>query len=269
MSGAGNDFVVIDNRSRRVTDGAAFARYVCDRRWGIGADGLLFLEKSQRAHYAMKYFNADGSYGGMCGNGGRCIARFAVANNIAPSTHMFEALDFLYKAIVEEDVVKLAMKDPADLSLRMRVQVRGKKYLGHYVDTGSPHFVVPVGKVVAGGKALETLDVESVGRKLGHHADFRPEGTNVDFIEKNGASGVRMRTYERGVEAETHACGTGSIAAAVVASKLWGYQPPIDVVPRSGSVLRVDFQDRNGIISAVTLTGTAKVTFEGEIDEKP
>jgi diaminopimelate epimerase len=262
MSGAGNDFVVIDNRSRRIRNGPRAARILCDRRWGVGADGLLLLERSRKADYRMMYFNADGSYGGMCGNGGRCIARYAVLNGIAPGNHRFEALKHVYAACVEGSEVELTMKDPSELDLKKRIRLQGKLVEVSFVNTGSPHVVVPC-DVLGNDRALRSIDVVSLGREIRYNATFKPSGTNANFIERIRGNSIRIRTYERGVEAETLACGTGSIASAIVAYRLWKLKAPVVVVPESGKKLRVDFNDDGKRISNVHLSGPAVISFEG------
>jgi diaminopimelate epimerase len=265
MSGAGNDFVVIDNRSRKIRDGRKAARILCDRRWGIGADGLLLLERSRIAAYRMMYYNADGSYGGMCGNGGRCIALYAVANRIAPRKHRFEARDHIYAASVHGTQVELAMKDPRALRLRRTIRLGGKSVEVSQVDTGSPHVVVSC-KSLGRGESLRKLDVAGLGKRIRYHRGFIPSGTNVNFIERGKGNSLYIRTYERGVEAETLACGTGSIASAIIASRLWDLRSPVSVIPASGKILRVEFEDDGKNFANIRLVGPATVSFHGLFD---
>jgi len=262
MSGAGNDFVVIDNRSKKIRNGSRAARRLCDRRWGVGADGLLLLEKSHKADYRMMYFNADGSYGGMCGNGGRCIARYALLNGIAGRKHRFEALKHVYAAAVTGSQVVLTMKDPRRLTMKKKIRLHGKTVGVSFVDTGSPHVVVPCSSLDH-SKLLGSIDVVAFGSEIRFHKGFKPLGTNANFIERIGGNSIRVRTYERGVEAETMACGTGSIASAIVASRLWKLRSPVDVIPESGKRLRVVFEDDGTMISEVRLIGPATVSFHG------
>lgn len=266
MTGAGNDFVVIDNRSRTIKKGSKTARFLCDRRWGIGADGLLLLEESRKASYRMRYYNADGSYGGMCGNGGRCIAWFAVHNGIAPKNHSFEALDHSYAAEVRESDVVLSMKDPRNLKLGVEIDVKSARLVVSSIDTGSPHVVIPIESLSRPVQSLDEVDVPGLGREIRYHDEFAPAGTNVNFVERKGHNSIRIRTYERGVEEETLACGTGSIASAIVASKIWNLQSPITVVPRSKKSLRVEFDEADGKISDVRLVGPAAVVYGGVIE---
>lgn len=264
MSGTGNDFVVIDNRAGLITDGPSLAKKICDRRWGVGADGLLLVEKSDKAAYRMMYYNADGSYGGMCGNGGRCIANFAVDRGIAPKDHSFDALDYLYEAHIGETSVMLHMKDPKNLKLNFVLPVVGKKVKVHFVDTGAPHVVIPVQNIAKRKPSLESLNVHDLGSKIRYHKKFLPDGTNVNFIELTAVKQLKMRTYERGVESETLACGTGSVASAIVGSLLYGLESPVKIITRSGSMLTVNFKKRGKQFSDVSLSGPVTVTFTGE-----
>jgi len=258
LTGAGNDFVVIDNRKRAIRFAPRLARRLCDRRFGIGADGLILVERSVVADYRMMYYNADGSYGGMCGNGGRCVARFAVERGIAAAKHVFEALGYVYRVSVASKRVTLAMKDVRDATFGIRLKEGGGVMTLHSLDTGAPHVVVPVVK----GR-LNGIAVSDIGRRIRNHRAFQPRGTNVNFVERLGISSIRMRTYERGVEAETLACGTGSVACSMVAAEIWGAKPPIDVETWGGQLLNVNFTKEHNRYVDVQLAGPAVVVFEG------
>jgi len=261
MSGAGNDFVVIDNQSGLVKNGAELAQKLCDRRWGVGADGLLLVENSTVADYRMMYYNADGSYGGMCGNGGRCIARYALLHKIASAEQRFEALDFVYAANILGDRVLLSMKNPTGLKSNLMLRVTTQKTKAHFVDTGSPHVVIPLRKGV-----LDKLDVVTIGRRLAHSKRFGSTGTNVNFVEMGDDKLLHMRTYERGVEAETLACGTGSIASAIVGNRIWKIESPVTIIARSGKKLEVTFRSDGISYEGVVLSGPAEVIFSGSVD---
>lgn len=266
MSGAGNDFVVVDNRSNLVTDHSGFARRVCDRRWGIGADGVLLLEPDKSEAYGMAYYNADGSYGGMCGNGGRCIALYAVLKKIAPARHTFRALDYVYSAVVESDQVRIRMKDPKGLRKGLSISIPGHTMTGHFIDTGSPHVVVFVEDLDGGKLPLGEIDVEGIGRAVRHHELFQVDGTNVNFVQVGRDNSCSIRTYERGVESETLACGTGSIAAAVIAREFKGLKPPVRVHPKGERDLSVNFKVEPGAVTDVELCGPAVICFQGTIE---
>lgn len=266
MSGAGNDFVVIDDRSNIVQDAPGLAKRLCDRRWGVGADGLLLIQNAPDVAYRMMYYNADGSYGGMCGNGGRCIARYAVDAGIAKARHEFEALGYRYRSDVTTNAVALAMKDPVGFRMNVVLRISSNRVKGHFVNTGSPHVVIPFGQFRRKYGALEILPVETLGKKIRYHRFFHPDGTNVNFIERGEGNTIRVRTYERGVETETLACGTGSIASAIVGARIWKMSSPVTIVPASGVRLQVGFRNQEGRFSNVTLKGPAVVTFRGEVD---
>jgi diaminopimelate epimerase len=259
LSGAGNDFVALDNRDLRLgsIDRSALARTLCDRHRGIGADGILILEQSDIADVRMLYYNADGTDGGMCGNGGRCTALFARVLGVPGEELSIEALNFVYRAQFTPVGVKLHMKDPMRIVRGIRVQTPGGVCTVHAIDTGSPHIVQFVSDV-------EAVNVPTDGLALREHERFMPEGTNVNFVETTDTSVLSMRTYERGVEAETLACGTGSVASAVIAHLEFGLRPPLRVRTRSGESLRVDFVSRDGRISDVTLEGPAVIIFSGK-----
>jgi diaminopimelate epimerase len=265
MSGAGNDFILIDNRSEIIKERQVFARKVCDRHWSIGADGLLLLETSDKASYRMMYYNADGSYGGMCGNGGRCIAMFAYVKNIAECSHTFEALDHIYSASVDTENVSLHMKNPLSLKLNQHIIIEKKKISYHTLDTGAPHIVIEV-KELNKKINFEKFDVQKWGKILRWHKKFAPAGTNVNFIKGAEGNIVQLRTFERGVEAETLACGTGSIASAIIAYKKWKLDTPITVIPTSNVPLTIDFDEVDHTIQNVRLIGPATITFTGSLD---
>jgi diaminopimelate epimerase len=265
MSGAGNDFVIIDNRSEVIKDRPAFARKICDRHWSIGADGLLLLESSDKASYRMMYYNADGSYGGMCGNGGRCIAMFAYLKNIANASHTFEALDHIYSASVDSENVSLHMKNPISLKMNQHILLEKKKICYHSIDTGAPHIVIDI-KEVSKKINFDEFDVQRWGKIFRWHKKFTPAGTNVNFIRILEDDIVQLRTFERGVEAETLACGTGSIASAIIAYKKWKLNKPITVIPTSNVPLAVDFDEGENTIQNVRLIGPATITFTGILD---
>ena len=256
-SGAGNDFVLIDNMDERLgLDKAQLAQALCSRRFGVGADGLLLLEPSTQGDFFMRYYNADGSYGGMCGNGGRCVARYAYVHSIAKSPMRFVALDHTYQAEIIGGLVRLKMKDSSDYRQRISIDVDNQVYAGSFLNTGSPHTILFV-------KDLEGVDVERIGQQIRQHSLFSPEGTNVNFVRIGTANSIDIRTYERGVEAETLACGTGSVASALVAAFEHGLKSPVRVRVRSGEDLHVYFEIRGQTASEVYLEGSARFLFTG------
>lgn len=257
-SGAGNDFVLIDNRDGRLSGkGERLARCVCDRHFGVGADGLLLLESSQKAHFAMAYYNADGSFGGMCGNGGRCIARYAYLHEIAPKEMNFGALDHIYSAEVSGNVVSLTMRNPSGYSV-IPLDVGGIVRNIHFINTGSPHACVFVDD-------LESVDVVGTGGAIRRHKAFQPDGTNVNFVQAGSDNSLAVRTYERGVEAETLACGTGAVAVAAVGMLTGKVVSPVSILTRSEETLAVRFDRSSERLQNAVLVGSAELLFEGDL----
>jgi len=264
LTGAGNDFVGVNNLDGVLgtTDQHTLARCLCDRHFGIGADGLLVLERSPIADFRMMYYNADGSYGGMCGNGGRCAALYARSLGLTQQPMRFEALDYVYEAEFLADGINVHMKDPADIRRNIPVQLPDGKRTVHAIDTGSPHVVLFVGD-------LPNTQVVDVGKQLREHPQFLPKGTNVNFVQRLGDNSIAMRTYERGVEAETLACGTGSIASAAISHLELGMNSPIRIRTWSRQWLTVRFKPSGTSITDVSLEGPAAILFSGTTNYDP
>ncbi|HHZ82854.1 MAG TPA: diaminopimelate epimerase [Nitrospirales bacterium] len=263
LAGSGNDFILIDNRRGALapTRLKRLAIQLCRRRWSVGADGLIVIEPSSRADFKWKFFNADGSRAGFCGNGARCAARFAHIKKIARRHMVFETRVGLIAAEVVSprgERVKVRMPDPKGLRLDVKIPIDGQEYIAHLVDAGVPHCVYMVDD-------LDNADVEGLGRTTRNHRLFRPVGTNVNFINVVDSHRIGIRTYERGVEGETLACGTGSIAAAVIANKLAGATSPVTVMPASGLPLIVSFTVKDGMYREVFMEGDARVIYDGYI----
>jgi diaminopimelate epimerase len=260
MNGAGNDFVLLDNRSGGITLSRDQISRICDRHRGVGADGILLLEEpANGADFRMRYYNRDGGEAEMCGNGARCFARFAnrVAGADGPIT--FETPAGIIGATLEGDKVRLQMSEPTELRLNLKLQLEGEDATVHFVNTGVPHVVVPVSRV-------DMVQVRERGSAIRHHEEFSPKGTNANFLEKRGGQSIAIRTYERGVEDETLACGTGVVASALVFAALEKVPGPIQVRVRGGSDLSVDFDNEGHRYRDVTLTGPAEFVFEGTIE---
>jgi len=260
MNGAGNDFVLLDNRAGGLALTRKQIARLCDRHRGVGADGVLLLEPAANgADFRMRYYNADGGEAEMCGNGARCFARFA--NRAAgPLQHLsFETPAGVIGAELKGELVTLQMSQPTDMRLGLEVPVKGDKIRVSYVDSGVPHVVVPVAKI-------EDVDVRSLGWALRHHPMFAPRGANANFSEQRGPQSIAIRTYERGVEDETLACGTGVVASAILFAANENATGPIDVFVRGGDTLQVDFKRRGDQFSNVTLTGPADFVFDGTIE---
>jgi diaminopimelate epimerase len=260
MHGGGNDFVLIDHRNRFIPEAGQpeFARRICHRQLGAGADGLILIEASSNADFRWRFYNADGSEPEMCGNGGRCAARFAVLNGIAPAALTFETLAGVIKAEVKGRRVKLLMAGIGEVRLEQPIPLEDATLLGHFVKVGVPHVAVPVAD-------LEAAPVTAWGRSVRFHDLFAPAGTNVNFIQVEGPQSLRIRTYERGVEDETLACGTGAVASALVAARLGQVVSPVTVHTRGGEALTIYFTPRGETFSEVFLEGNALVVYQGEL----
>ncbi len=263
MNGAGNDFVLLDNRSGTVRLDAATIARVCDRHRGVGADGVLLLEPAEGgADHRMRYYNADGGEAEMCGNGARCFARFARKTAGANGPISFETPAGLIRAeFVEGERVRIAMVTPFDYAPDLQLMADGSLRSVFSINTGVPHACVFVDD-------LEATPVFSLGRALRRHERFRPKGTNANFIQLLGPQSIAIRTYERGVEDETLACGTGVTASALIHAARHGAASPVSVKVRGGDTLEVGFVRGAGAgaFTEVTLTGPADFVFEGEIE---
>lgn len=255
MSGAGNDFIVIDNRQESINLSHEQIKAMCTRRTGIGADGLILIEASESADFRMNYHNADGFPGSMCGNGGRCAVWFAFLSGIRPShtRYVFEAGPGRYEAeVTGDESVRLHMLPPSDF----RENFQAGAWNCHYVNTGSPHTVVCADN-------LDKLDVFTEGGAIRHRTDLFPEGTNVNFLEVTAPDAISVRTFERGVEDETLACGTGAVASALMSYRLGLVaSSPVRVRVHSGDILTVGFGNS---MNDIYLEGPARVVYRGTI----
>ncbi|MEO5855963.1 MAG: diaminopimelate epimerase [Chthoniobacterales bacterium] len=260
MNGAGNDFVMLDNRLGDLELAPAQITRLCDRHRGIGADGVLVLERpANGADFRMRYYNADGGEAEMCGNGARCFARYT--DRIAgPMPQLsFETPAGVIAAALHGENVALQMSEPKDLQLELRITVLDETVLCHYVDSGVPHVVVPVADIAQ-------IKVREVGAAIRQHEKFSPRGVNVNFLEKRGAQNVAIRTYERGVEDETLACGTGVVASALIFAAVENVDGPITVRVKGGDDLAVGFRREGDRFTGVTLSGPADFVFEGTVE---
>lgn len=260
MSGAGNDFIVFDNRQGRIPqERGPFVAHICRRRLGIGADGVLVLELSGSVDFKMRYYNADGGEAEMCGNGGRCVSRFAYLRGAAGRTMEFETQAGVHRSEVIGDRVKLDLPDPTEIRLDLALKVDGQALAVHFANSGVPHTVLWLDDV-------EGVDVLGLGRKIRHHRDFAPAGTNADFAQVTGPHTMAVRTYERGVEDETLGCGTGVVATSVLGGLLGLLRSPVEALTRSGVALKVHFDLEGGRATHVSLQGDAVVVYEGTLE---
>lgn len=262
MAGAGNDFIVVEAPFK--TDAKKLTTQVCDRTNGIGADGLLILDKSKKADYRMRIINADGSEAEMCGNGARCIASYIVKEK-HPKKKLFsiETLAGIIMAEAKGEIARVRLSDPTDYRPNVPLNISGRSIHVHYIDTGVPHTIVFVND-------LATIDVSKIGAAVRYHEDFKPRGTNANFVEQLSDNLVAARTYERGVEDETTACGTGSVASAIIAYRQANPAAQnvkganMKVKTASGEILDVTFDIMAGAVKNVWLKGSAKFIAEGK-----
>ncbi|MBW1989422.1 MAG: diaminopimelate epimerase [Deltaproteobacteria bacterium] len=261
MSGSGNDFILGDNRQGTFAyeDMPALARRLCARKVSVGADGLILLENSDEADFAWRFFNADGSEAEMCGNGARCAARFAYLSGIAGKDMRFVTLAGVIHAQVADGTVRVRMTPPMDLVPEVCLDVDGEPVRLFSVNTGVPHAVVRVDD-------LEAVDVDGLGRRIRFHEHFAPAGANVNFLWADGAE-TRIRTYERGVEGETLACGTGAVASALCRAMADDLPSPVKVLTRGGVTLLVHFCRQGESFDEVYLEGDARIIYRGTLGE--
>jgi diaminopimelate epimerase len=260
MNGAGNDFILFDNRTGDIHLDRNQIAQLCDRHRGVGADGILLLEEpTNRADFCMRYFNADGGEAEMCGNGARCFARFANKVDGQNREVSFETPAGVISAELKGNLVTLRMTEPTDQRLNVDLPMTAENKIVHFINSGVPHVVIPVSKI-------DDADVRRDGAAIRHHKMFSPNGTNVNFIEKRGPNKIAIRTYERGVEDETLACGTGIVASALIFAASEKSSSPITVLARGGDELQVGFEKVEGGFRNVTLTGPAEFVFEGTIE---
>ncbi len=271
MSGSGNDFVVIDNRKGAIQGNYGhWAKTLCHRQFGVGADGLLLLEKDKSLDFRMVYYNADGSRADMCGNGARCMAFFAHAHRAVPKAFTFRTDAYPVGARIQGRVVEVSLADAKDYKPVVNAKVGAKTYRPAFLNTGVPHAVLFVPKA-------DKVFVSGLGQSLRFHKAFGPKGTNVNFVQKIGPNTLRVRTYERGVEGETLACGTGVTASAIAAALRGIVKPPVRCIVAGGDTLIVNFKKpsevrrrtshgRDVVATHISLKGPVRLTFKGEFN---
>ncbi len=263
MSGSGNDFIIIDNRdlSLKVGDIRDFVRKVCRRKLSVGADGLFLIEPSDCADFKWQFYNSDGSMADMCGNGARCVARYAYTKSIAGKKMSFETLAGIINAEVNNDIVKVRLTDPSPVNSEEEIKVDDRIFILDSVNTGVPHAVAFVDDP-------ESFEVFEWGRKIRFHQHFAPQGTNADFAAVQSRQKIRVRTYERGVEDETLACGTGMVAGVLAAAQRGLVDSPVDVKVQSGETLRIYFSRKGESFTEIYLEGRVKMVYQGFLFEE-
>ncbi|MDD5260732.1 MAG: diaminopimelate epimerase [Methylacidiphilales bacterium] len=261
MSGAGNDFVCVDNLKQSLRLSRKQIAKLCHRQFGVGADGLLALEPgSKDTDFRMRYYNADGGEAEMCGNGARCFARFAQKTTGTRKKEIrFDTAAGPVGAEFLGDEVRVELTSPNGLALNQKISSSQGELTVHCLNTGVPHAVLFV-------EDIEKIDIARLGAELRFHAAFQPKGSNINFAQVLGPNKVRVRTYERGVENETLACGTGVTAVALIASLVKGFKSPVSVLVQGGDILKIFFKNEGGQFTDVKLHGPADFVFQGEID---
>jgi diaminopimelate epimerase len=261
MNGAGNDFVLVDNRAQTMQLNRQQIVRLCDRHRGVGADGVIILvpSVSRKADWAWEFYNSDGSSGEMCGNGARCFARFVQKLTGVNSGFTFETLAGVITASFQEERVTVSLTLPKDLRLNQEISLSTGKQSVHSLNTGVPHAVLFVPDA---DKAM----VQQLGAEIRRHPQFGPKGTNVNFVQVQEPGKIRVRTFERGVEGETLACGTGVTASALISVRVHGFESPVQIQVQSGDYLEVSFIEANGQFDRVRLAGPAEFSFDGRME---
>lgn len=255
MAASGNDFIISDSISPHpVISLKKLAQKICDRKFGVGADGLLVLEKSKIADIKMRIFNADGSEAQMCGNGARCIAFYLKKRNLT-----IETKAGIIESQINGENVKIKLTDPRDIRLNIPININGRKLKVNFINTGVPHVVIFV-------EGLDKMDVFNLGKDVRYHARFKPAGANVNFVEVLSKNSLKLRTYERGVEDETLACGTGVVASALLTSYKLGFasDTKIDVLTKSREILKVYFNKIKNKFNNIWLEGKVNIICQGD-----
>ncbi len=273
INGAGNDFVLID---KKINPDIFFSELeiakICDRKSGIGADGVILLDDSANSDFEMQYFNADGSTGSLCGNGARCAIKYAqMSNRINEQKAYFLNNNAKYSGeILTNSVIKFNLQAPTKIKLNFKVKTFGQMITANFIDTGSPHVVINISDILSNPanaksnfKDITELPVAEIGAEIRNLSEFQPSGVNVNFVQEL-KNGLAIRTYERGVEGETLACGTGAVAAAIIVNLVNKKNPPIKLITKSNAELIVNFRIENNSIDNVSLTGPVEIEHEGK-----
>lgn len=259
-SGCGNDFILIDNRNLLFPkSNPQIISSLCHRQKGLGADGVVLLEQSRKADGFMRIFNADGSEADMCGNGLRCFVKWLKANGLERDLYSIETKAGFFSASINGSDVRVEMQPPKETEWNQTIHLGINKRIVHRMNTGVFHIVLLC-------EQIDDIDVEKWGKELRYFPKWEPEGSNVNFVEQINSQKIKIRTFERGVEGETQACGTGAVASALVVAGLNGLEGPIEVVTRSEKSLWVDFvQSQDGFVS-IFMSGPAEFVCSGEFN---
>lgn len=274
LTGAGNDFVFIDkNQNPEIHLSASQIKKICDRRFGIGADGVIFIKDIEHYDFEMLYYNADGSTGSLCANGARCAIWFAEkTNRLNNRKAKFISNSSVYSGeVISDELIRFNLNPPTKAKFNFRIKAVDQLIRADFIDTGSPHVVIEISEILkdpenpfSNYQKISEVPVYQLGREIRYHKDFTPDGTNVNFYQLSNDK-IYIRTYERGVEDETLACGTGSVAVAISAFVNKKISLPISLITWGGDTLIVNFDVENQKFNNVALTGPAKIVFEGKI----
>lgn len=274
LTGAGNDFIFFDKKEfPSLVVSPIVIKKLCDRRYGIGADGIIIIQDKENYDFEMQYFNADGSTGSLCANGARCAIWFAEkTNRLKSGKAKFISNGSEYSGeVISDELIRFNLNPPTKLKFNFRIKVAEQLIKADFINTGSPHVVIDIKDVLQDSKnpfsnfsKISDFPVYQIGREIRYHKDFAPSGTNVNFYTVENDK-IYIRTYERGVENETLACGTGSVATAISAFLNKKISLPISLITWGGETLIVNFELENQKFSGLTLTGSAKIVFEGKI----
>jgi len=258
-SGCGNDFIIIDNRQGVFpTSKKSLIHKLCQRHLGVGAAGIILLENSAVSHFRMRIFNADGKEVEMCGNGLRCLGKYLFKCGITGRRFDVEVTDQIYSLTIENDLVCVSMIPPKKIRWAIEAILDQESVIVDYLNTGVPHAVIFCSD-------LENIDINVLGPKIRYHSLFSPQGTNVNWVKLDSQGTLALRTYERGVEQETLACGTGAAAAAITAAIRFQLKSPIKVLPRSGEHMEFKLTHQNNQITQLVMKGPASFIYKGEL----
>lgn len=266
MNGAGNDFILIDAKNNielKLTK--TLITSMCDRRTGIGADGILLIESSEKYDYNLIYFNSDGSLGSLCGNGSRCSLKYVSDNYLVNNSDIkFSCNNLIYSgSIVQNDLVQFNLNPPAIIKLDFPINFNGREIKSHFADSGSPHSVIFWDEIGDNKiKSYNNFNMREFGKSIRYAKEFMPQGTNVNLIHIEGDE-VYIRTYERGVEDETLACGTGAVASAIILNLVKKISSPVTLNTFGNDKLTVNFIAESDKFNKITLTGPAKINYIG------
>jgi diaminopimelate epimerase len=273
-SGAGNDFVIFLSEDLPTNSlSESQIKHICDRRFGVGGDGVIVLAKSDKADFEMLYYNSDGKLGSLCGNGARCAIMHAYDSKLFAelSVNFIVGSESFSGKVLNHSDVKLKLNNPHRIKPHFKIKAFNQLIESAYADTGSPHVIININDVLiqpenpkSNYSKLEDFPVNTLGLEIRNHSDFAPTGTNVNFISVNGDS-IGIRTFERGVEEETLACGTGSVAAAIISNIKYGLESPVKLKTFGGIELQVEFKKSGDDYTNINLIGPAIKVFEGKI----